>query len=96
MSRRAKNRFRLYIAGDAPNSARAQANLTALCETYLPGGCEIEVIDVLIAPLLALKDKVFLTPTLLKLAPAPARRIVGALSQTQTVVDTLGLQVVVT
>ncbi len=45
--------------------------------------------------MLALKDNVLMTPTLLKLAPAPVRRIVGALSQTQTVLDTLGLQAVV-
>jgi circadian clock protein KaiB len=95
MSRRTKYLFRLYIAGDAPNSAQAQTNLNALCETHLPNRYEIEVIDVLVQPMLALKDNVLMTPTLLKLSPLPVRRIVGALSQMQTVLDTLGLQVVV-
>ena len=95
MSRREKYKFRLYVAGDAPNSAQAQTNLTALCLTYLPDRYEIEVVDVLKAPMLALKDNVLMTPTLLKLAPAPVRRIVGALSQMQTVLDTLGLEVIV-
>lgn len=94
MSRRTKYRFRLYVAGDAPNSVQAQANLTALCETHLPDRYEIEIVDVLKVPMLALKDNVLMTPTLLKLSPAPVRRIVGALSQMQIVLDTLGLQVI--
>ena len=94
MSRRTKYRFRLYVAGDATNSAQARANLTALCETHLPGRYEIEVVDVLKASMLALNDSIFMTPTLLKLSPAPVCRIVGALSQTRTVLDTLGLQAV--
>lgn len=88
-------KFRLYIAGDAPNSALAQANLTALCETYLPDRYEIDVVDVLKVPMLALEDNVLMTPTLLKLEPEPIRRIVGALSELRTVLNTLGLQVIV-
>lgn len=95
MSRRTKYKFRLYVAGDAPNSAQAQANLIALCQTHLPDRYEIEVVDVLKEPMVALKDNVLMTPTLLKLSPAPVRRIVGALSQMQTVLDTLGLEVIV-
>lgn len=95
MSRRTKYRFRLYVAGDAPNSVQAQANLIALCQTHLPDRYEIEVVDVLKAPMLALKDIVLMTPTLFKLSPAPVRRIVGALSQMQTVLDTLGLEEVI-
>jgi circadian clock protein KaiB len=94
MNQRAVYKFRLYVAGNAPNAAQAQANLVALCETHLPGRHEIEVVDVLKAPMVALKDNVLMTPTLLKLAPAPVRRIVGALSQTQILVDTLGLEVI--
>lgn len=94
MSRRAKYKFRLYVAGGAPNSAQAQANLIALCQMHLPDRYEIEVVDVLKAPMLALKDNVLMTPTLLKLSPAPVRRIVGALSQMQIVVDTLGLEII--
>ncbi len=95
MNRRTIYKFRLYVAGDAPNSAQAQANLIALCQEHLPDKYEIEVVDVLKTPLLALKDNVLMTPTLLKLAPAPVQRIVGALSQMQTVLDTLGLEVIV-
>ena len=46
MSRHIKFKFRLYVAGDAPNSAQARANLTALCRVHLPDRHEIEVVDV--------------------------------------------------
>jgi circadian clock protein KaiB len=95
VSRRGKYRFRLYVTGDTPNSVQAQDNLIALCRMHLPDRFEIEVVDVLAAPMLALADNVLMTPTLLKLSPAPVRRIVGALSQMQIVLHTLGLQVVV-
>lgn len=94
MKRGKHYKFRLYVAGDGPNSAQAQANLIALCQVHLPDRYEIEVVDVLKAPTLALKDNVLMTPTLLKLSPAPVRRIVGALSQMQIVLDTLGLEVI--
>jgi circadian clock protein KaiB len=91
MSRAAKFRFRLYVAGDAQNSTQAVANLTALCGAYLPGQHDIEVVDVFRDPQRALAEGIFMTPTLVKLAPCPARRIVGTLSHTQPVLQALGL-----
>ena len=84
-------KFRLYVAGDAQNSVQALANLSALCRTYLPDRHEIEVVNVFQAPKRALADGIFMTPALIKLAPTPVQRIVGTLSQTQTVLQALGL-----
>jgi circadian clock protein KaiB len=39
-----------------------------------------------------LTEGIRMTPTLVKLAPGPVRRIVGTLSQTQLVLETLGLE----
>jgi circadian clock protein KaiB len=94
MRRRALFKFRLYVAGDAPNSAQAIANLTALCRTNLADRHEIEVVDVFREPKRALADGVLMTPTLDKLEPSPTRRIVGTLSQTQPVLHALGLEAV--
>jgi circadian clock protein KaiB len=91
MTRRAQFRLRLYVAGSAQNSTLALANLTALCRKYLPDHHEIEIVDVFRHPKRALADGIFLTPTLIKLSPLPARRIVGTLTQTQTVMQALGL-----
>jgi circadian clock protein KaiB len=92
MSRRVLFKFRLYVAGDAQNSAQAVANLSALCRTELPDRYQIEVVDVFREPQRALADGILMTPTLIKLAPAPVRRIVGTLSQTQPVLQALGLE----
>lgn len=85
-------RFRLYVAGDTPNSALAIANLTAICESQLPGRHVIEVVDVFREPKLALADRILVTPALVKLAPAPVRSIVGTLTDTATVLHALGLE----
>jgi circadian clock protein KaiB len=87
-------KFRLYVAGDTANSAQALANLAALCRMHLPHRHEIEVVDVFREPKRALTDGILMTPTLVKLAPSPGRRIVGTLSQTQTVLQALGLATV--
>jgi circadian clock protein KaiB len=93
MSRRARFKFRLYVAGEAQNSSQALANLNALCRTHLAGRHEIEIVDVFREPRRALADGIFMTPTLVKLAPSPApQRIVGTLSQTQPVLQALGLE----
>jgi len=91
MSGRSVFRFRLYVAGDASNSLQAVANLGALCRTYLPDRHEIEIVDAFREPRRALDDRIFMTPTLLKLGPHPPLRIVGTLSQTPTVLQALGL-----
>ncbi len=91
MSQKSHFKFRLYVAGDALNSAQARANLAALCRTHLAGRCEIEIVDVFKEPRRALADAIFMTPTLVKLTPLPARSMVGTLGQTQTVLQALGL-----
>ena len=92
MSRRGPVKFRLYVAGDAGNSAQARANLSALCRTHIPGGCSIEVVDVFREPKRALADGIFMTPTLVKVSPGPLRRIVGTLSQVEPLLQMLGLE----
>jgi circadian clock protein KaiB len=84
-------KFRLYVARGALNSEQAVANLGAICRTHLPGRHQIEVVDVFREPNRALTDGIFMTPTLVRVAPLPVRRIVGTLSQTQPVLRMLGL-----
>jgi circadian clock protein KaiB len=92
MSRPAIFKFRLYIAGDTQNSLLALANLSALCEARLPSSHKIEVVDVLREPKRALADGIFMTPTLVKLAPSPVQKIVGTLCDSDQVLDILGLR----
>jgi circadian clock protein KaiB len=83
--------FTLYIAGDAPNSLQAKANLLQLCQTHLPGRHEIEVVDVLREPQRALTESIFFTPMLVTDTPYPGHRIVGTLSNTEPILQILGL-----
>jgi len=83
--------FCLYIAGDTLNSGQAVANLRTICQTYLPGKYKIELVDVFKDPDRALDERMFMTPTLLKLGPAPVERIVGNLSNTNLVLQALDL-----
>jgi circadian clock protein KaiB len=83
--------FRAYLAGGAPNSVRALANLYALCRKHFPGSHRIEIVDVLKEPLRALRDGVLVTPTIVKASPHPEQHIIGNLSEEQEVLRALGL-----
>jgi circadian clock protein KaiB len=82
-------RLRLYVAGHAPNSARAIANARAICAAHFEGCSELEIVDLLVHPRRALEDGIIVTPTLLKLSPAPTARVIGDLSDAAQVVQTL-------
>ena len=83
--------FRLYIAGDAPNSVRALENLYAICRKHFPESHRIEVIDVLKEPMRALAEAILVTPTVVKVSPAPELQIIGNLSDEEEVLRALGL-----
>ena len=85
-------KFRLFVATDAVNSTQAINNLQAICRAHLPERHEIEIVDVFKEPRLALAQKVFMTPTLIRVSPGPERRIVGTLNQTGVVLQSLGLE----
>jgi circadian clock protein KaiB len=83
--------FRLYIAGNAPNSLQAIANLSQLCEEHLSDRHQIEIVDVLLDPKRALAEAIYMTPTLVTDSPRPGHRIVGNLSHTEPILQILGL-----
>ena len=82
--------LRLYVACQSAKSVAAFANLRALCERYLPGKYEIEIVDLLQKPQLARGDQIVAIPTLVRKLPEPIRKIVGDLSNTEKTL--VGLQ----
>lgn len=84
-------RFKLYVAGNSPNSVQAVANLHALCREHLPERHHIEIVDVLREPKRALAEGVMITPLLVLLSPEPGCEIVGNLGDRPTVIHALGL-----
>jgi circadian clock protein KaiB len=84
--------LRLYIAGQMPNSVQAEANLRRVCDGHLAGRHTLEVVDFLEEPERALGDGVLVTPTLLKLAPAPRRTVIGSLADEAALLHALGVE----
>ena len=82
--------LRLYVAGQSPKSAAAVINLKKLCETHLAGKYRIEVIDLLKHPQLSVDDQIVAVPTLVRKLPAPIRKIIGDLSNSERTL--VGLQ----
>ena len=83
--------LRLYIADNSPISLQAIANLNELLRT-LPAACyQLEIIDALLDPLLAVRDGILVTPTLLKSAPTPAMSLLGDLHDKQQLFRLLGI-----
>jgi len=84
-----KFKLRLYITGKTSRSERAIANLKEICERDLQGLYDLQIIDVLESPQLAEDEKILATPTLIKGLPAPLKRIISDLSNSDKVL--LGL-----
>jgi len=85
-------RLRLYVAGKTPKSILAFTNLKQICEDYLLGRYEIEIIDLLENPQLARGDQILAVPTLVRRLPEPIKKIIGDLSNTERVLVGLDLQ----
>jgi len=84
-------RLRLFVAGDEPNSAKARAVLTRLCEEHLRGRYEIHVVDIFEDYRAAIEHRVVVVPALIVESPPPPRAIVGSLSDEEKVLTALGL-----
>lgn len=86
-----RHALRLYVTGATERSLRAIANVKDVCERYLKGRYDLEVVDIYQQPALASRDQIVAVPTLIKRLPVPVRFLVGDLSQTEHVLRGLGL-----
>lgn len=86
--------LRLYVAGQTPKSLSAIANLKKICDEHLSSShkIEIQVIDLLTNPQLAVKDQIVAIPTLIRSLPSPLKRIIGDLSNMERVLVGLDIQ----
>ena len=84
--------LKLYVAGSSPQSVRAIANVKEICEEYLHGRYELQVIDLYQQPQLAQGEQIIAAPTLIKKLPLPLRRIIGDMSSTERVLVGLDLR----
>jgi circadian clock protein KaiB len=71
---------------------QAFSNLKKICEEHLAGRYRLEVVDLLQNPQLASGDQILAVPTLVRKLPAPVRKIIGDLSNTERVLVGLDLR----
>jgi circadian clock protein KaiB len=83
--------LKLYITGTTVRSSQAIANIRTLCNEFLPGHYDLEVIDIYQQPTEAAKEQIIAAPTLIKEFPVPPKRLVGNLSDRDRVMIILNL-----
>ena len=83
--------LRLFVSGSSTTSLHARAAVDRLQRDGFVVAESVEIVDVLAEPERAAADRVLVTPTLLRVAPAPSRRVLGDLSDLAAVARALGL-----
>ncbi|MEO6730117.1 MAG: circadian clock KaiB family protein [Ferruginibacter sp.] len=83
--------LQLFVTGVSPNSMRAIINIKLICEKYLQGRYELEIIDIYQQPSIALKEEIIAVPILIKKFPLPEVRMIGDLSDIDMVLEGLHL-----
>jgi len=81
--------LKLFVTGILPNSIRAIVNSKAICEKYLKGRYELEIIDIYQQPSLAVAEEIIAIPVLIKKFPLPEQRVIGDLSDIEKVLKGL-------
>ena len=84
-------RLKLFIAGDSPRAREAAANLARAIGTLDDDGVQVETVDVLEHPEAAEEYRILTTPTVVREAPAPRRRVTGDLRDIAQVLAALAL-----
>lgn len=84
--------LKLYIAGQTPKSLTALSNLRKICEGHLHQNYKVEIVDLTKNPKLAKQHQIVAIPTLVRNLPAPLKKIIGDLSNTEKVLMGLDLQ----
>jgi circadian clock protein KaiB len=82
----------VYVTESSPKGQRAIENLRRACEEHLAGRYQIEIVDVLKNPRRAATDQILAAPTVVRRLPAPVRKLVGDLSDSNSLLIGLALR----
>ena len=74
-------KLRLYVGGLGAAAQRAERQAGAISGA-IGSDCVLEIVNALDDPDGAERDSVIVTPTLMRVEPAPPRRVIGNLSDT--------------
>lgn len=84
--------LRLFVSGMTPNSRKAIDNVKKICEEYLKGRYQLEIVDIYQQPIFAKEGQIVAAPTLVKELPPPLRKFIGDMSQTERILAGLDLR----
>lgn len=84
--------LRLYVTGMTPKSINAIENVRKLCEQYLHGRYELDVVDIYQQPNVAKSEQLIAAPTLIRKLPLPLRRFIGDMSNKEKIL--VGLDII--
>jgi len=85
--------LRLFVAGITPKSERAIRSVKEVCEQYLKGRYDLEIVDIYQRPETLKEDQVVVAPTLIKRLPEPLRRLIGDMTDREKILVGLNLKV---
>ena len=83
--------LKLYIVDETRKSMKLLNDLEEILQAELEGQYTLDVIDVLENPQKAIEDKIFATPTLVKLSPPPMKKIIGDVNTKERLLVELGV-----
>ncbi|HEY2819252.1 MAG TPA: circadian clock KaiB family protein [Casimicrobiaceae bacterium] len=83
--------FVLYVAGATSRSLRAIENARAMCEEFLRGRYDLEIVDVYKNPEAARDEQIVAVPTLVRKLPVPLRHAIGDLSSRERLIASFAL-----
>ena len=82
----------LYVTDRSPKCVRAIENLRRACEEHLAGRYTIEIVGLPRDPGRAADDQILAVPTVVRRLPAPIRKLVGDLSDSERLLVGLELR----
>ncbi len=85
--------LRLFVAGITPKSERAIRSVKEVCEQYLKGRYDLEIVDIYQRPEALKEDQVVVALTLIKKLPEPLRRLIGDMTDREKILVGLNLKV---
>jgi circadian clock protein KaiB len=83
--------LKLFVTGMSLSSTRAIENIKDICEEHLRDIYELEIIDIHKYPNSMYDNDIVASPTLVKSAPAPVKKLIGDLSDRNKVLKLLSI-----
>ncbi len=83
--------LQLYVSGMSPKSMEAVENIKRLCDEYLKGAFELEIIDIYKHPESLSEQHIVFSPSLVKRLPLPKKTLIGTLADSEKVIKALGI-----